>query len=249
MIDTHAHLNDEDFKDDVDAVIARAKENGITAVIVPGSDIATSRRAIGLAERYGMVYPALGIHPQDAEGENLDALYDMISEHRPVAIGEIGLDYYYDSCPKEIQKAAFRKQIRMAKRFDLPIIVHIRDAFDDAYAIMSEEGVEKGVVHCFSEGVGELEKVLALGLHVSFTGMITFKKVSSGLLEAVAAVPSDRYMIETDSPYLAPVPYRGRRNEPSYVAEVARKVSEVRQITVDEVSRETDENARRFFGL
>jgi TatD DNase family protein len=248
VIDTHAHLTDDEFND-VKEVLSRAAEKGVSTVIVPGSDIDTSRRAVGLAGSYSNIYPALGIHPQDAEGENLDTLSDMISAHKPVAIGEIGLDYFYDSCPKEIQKEAFREQIRMAKRFDLPIIVHIRDAFDDAYAIMAEEGAEKGVVHCFSESVVELDKVLDLGLYVSFTGMITFKKVSAGLLEAVARVPSDRYMVETDSPYLAPVPYRGRRNEPAYVTEIARKVSDLRGITMDEVSQETDENAQRLFGI
>lgn len=251
MIDTHAHLNDEDFKDDLDAVISRAVDSGVSAVIVPGSDIDTSRISIGLAERYGIIYPALGIHPHDAENEigKLGIMFDMLVANKPVAIGEIGLDYHYDYSPREIQRSVFREQLRMAKRFNLPVIVHIREAFDDAYGIMVEEGVERGVIHCFSEGVEELEKVLSLGLYVSFTGIITFKNTPGGLLKAVAEVPSDRYMIETDSPYLAPVPHRGKRNEPAYVTEVARKVSEIRNIPMEKVSAETDENAFGLFGI
>ncbi|MDI6600910.1 MAG: TatD family hydrolase [Thermoanaerobacteraceae bacterium] len=251
MIDTHAHLNDEDFAGDLDAVIDRAVSAGVKAIIVPGSDINTSLGSIGLAQRYSIIHPALGIHPHDAEDEKekLKVIFDMLSEQKPAAVGEIGLDYHYDFSPRETQKAVFREQLRMAKKFNLPVIVHIRESFDDAYGIMAEEKVERGVVHCFSDGVDEMEKILSLGLYISFTGIITFKNTPMGLMDAVRTVPSDRYMIETDSPYLAPVPYRGKRNEPSYVVEVAKKISEVRKVPIDAVSYETDENTARLFGI
>jgi hydrolase, TatD family len=251
VIDTHAHLNEQEFDGDIDEVLDRAKRTGITNIIVPGSDLETSYRSIELAERYSIISPALGIHPHDSSDsmEKLDVLSDMARGHRPAAIGEIGLDYHYDFSPREVQKAVFREQVRIAKKLDLPVIVHIRESFEDAYRIMAEERLEKGVVHCFSEGIDEMKKILSLGLLISFTGIITFKNLPAGLAEVVRYVPQDRYMIETDSPYLTPVPYRGRRNEPSYLAKVAQKVSEIREIPVDMVIEQTDTNAILLFEL
>jgi TatD DNase family protein len=252
MIDTHAHVDHRAFDEDRAEVVNRAWEAGLTAIIIPAitpPDFHRVDEACALSDR---IYHASGIHPHHA-GEvthaDLDTVERRLADPRCVAVGEIGLDYHYDFCPPDTQKWYFREQIRIAKRAGKPVIVHNRESDDDVLRILDEEqdGTLQGVLHCFSGDANVLERAMAIGLHVSFTGNITFKK--STLDEVVRAVPSNRYMIETDSPYITPVPHRGKRNEPAHVSLVAHKISELRSMTLQEVLDATTTTARRLFGI
>ena len=252
MIDSHAHIDTKAFKDDRDAMLQRAWDAGLEAIIVP--DIEVPRRA-HLKEVVGgdpRLFRGVGVHPHHV-GEITNAdLADVEAqshEDKVVAIGEIGLDYYYDFCPAEVQKHAFREQLRIAKRRNLPVIIHNRESDEDVLSILKEEqdGTLRGVLHCFSSTTSELQRALDLGMHVSFTGNITFK--NSTLDDVVKQVPLDRFMIETDSPYITPVPHRGKRNEPAYVGLVAEKIAEIKNMSVEEIIEATSTTARRLFAL
>jgi len=252
MIDSHAHIDTKPFNGDREEMLQRAWDAGLEAIIVP--DIEPPRRPHlkQVVDAHPRLFRGVGIHPHHVGEVSEGALAEVEQEShedKVVAIGEIGLDYHYDFCPPDIQKSYFREQIRIAKRRGLPIIVHNRESDEDVLAIIKDEqdGTLRGVLHCFSSGLDILERALDLGMHVSFTGNITFKR--STLDDVVKAVPADRFMIETDSPYITPEPHRGKRNEPSHVGLVAQKIAELRNMSLEDVKNITTETARRLFAL
>jgi TatD family hydrolase len=255
LFDSHAHLSFPGFDDDRAAVIERARDAGVLGIIDIGSGDGTESfaRAVTLARDHDGIWATAGLHPHDARlgsSEVLDDLARAAIGRDVVAVGETGLDYHYDNSPREDQRRMFRAQVRLARSVDKPVIVHTREADEDTLSILRDEGIGEagGVVHCFSGGPELARSLLGLGLHVSFSGIVTF----SGAIEvrdAARVVPDDRLLIETDSPYLAPPPHRGRRNEPAFVADVARTVAEIRGVTVDDVARITSLNTRRLFRL
>lgn len=252
MIDTHAHIDTAAFDDDRDLVLQRAWDAGLTAMIIPAIKISDVEKLRSVAASDPRLFRGSGIHPHHV-GEVVESDLAIVeagcSEADVVAVGEIGLDYYYDFCPPDIQKWYFREQLRIAKRCNKPVIVHNRESDEDLLQIIEEEqdGSLRGVLHCFTGDGRTLDRAMALGLHVSFTGNITFKR--STLDDVVRAVPADRFMIETDSPYITPVPHRGTRNEPSYVRHVAEKIAEIRSMTYHDVIETTTATARKLFGL
>jgi TatD DNase family protein len=252
LVDTHSHIYVDRFAGDIDQVIANAREAGVEAIVVPTTRPSEIAEALALAERFPEVKVAAGVHPHHAhevDDADLAEIERVAEEGRVVAIGEIGLDYYYDFAPRERQHEVFRRQLRMAKRLGLPAAIHNRESDEDLLRIIEEEqdGSLRFQLHCFSSDIPTLERALALGGMISFTGNITYSK--STLDDVVRAVPGDRLMVETDAPYLTPVPYRGRRNEPGHVALVAAKVAELRGETIDAIKQMTTANARRFFNL
>lgn len=264
-IDTHAHLDFEQFHKDVDKTIERAKKVGVGRIINVGTNLQGSRDSFKIAKKYPEVFASVGIHPHDAHeatGQAMSELLEMASDEKVVAIGEIGLDYFKSEKinsrdAKEEQKKAFLTQIGLAKRLDLPVIIHNRDADDDILEILKKQEETKGVIHCFSAGTSFAKEILSLGFYISFTGMITFKSKKKGEIHAcgiedrsiVSQIPIEKILIETDSPFMAPEPYRGKRNEPAYVLEVAKKIAEIKRIPLKEVEKITTQNAERLFGI
>lgn len=255
--DTHAHLDYPDFASDLPEVVARAQAAGIAKIISIGTDLESSRRAISVAERFSQVYAAVGWHPSyvlQAPPDFRAELRELASHPKVVAIGETGLDYHRlpDEAAglaryKSRQAEIFRHQMEIAAEIGLNCIIHQRDAFDDTLAQMRPfAGKLRGVFHCFSESVDRLGQVLELGSMVSFTGIVTFKN-GANVRETLAATPLDQFMLETDCPYLAPVPYRGKRCEPAYVAEISRLAAEVKKCSLEELSAATNATARKFF--
>lgn len=253
MIDTHAHIFVDQFDDDIEEVLNRALAEGVENIIMPAIEPSTFDKVIELVEKHDQLYCAIGVHPQNAQSfdKQSEARIRELAKHPKVkAIGEIGLDYYYDYCPKDIQRAAFKAQIEIAKEYNLPIIVHNRDASDDVMSILNQEQDEKlkGVFHCFSQDVEFMKRALDLGFFVSFTGNITYKK-AEGLREVVRNAPLEKIMLETDAPWMAPVPYRGKRNEPSYIIKIAEKIAEIKSFSLNEVETMTTKTAKTFFSL
>jgi TatD DNase family protein len=256
LVDSHAHLDMPHFDADRDAVIARAQQEGVAAILTLGVDGASSQRAVALARQYAGVYAAVGIHPHEAQQATPETYKTLVmlareaSANRIIAWGEIGLDYHYNHSAPEIQRREFRRQIRLARELDLPICIHSREAHDDVIATLQEEmAADVGVVmHCFSGDVGIARRCLDLGCYLSVAGPVTFKNARN-LLEVVPLVPDDRLLIETDSPYLSPHPWRGRehRNEPARVAVIAARVAELRGITVDDLGRLVEGNFKALF--
>lgn len=250
MIDSHAHLTDERFHREVDEVLDRARAVGVEAVVTIGTDLDDSRRALEIASGHPDVYAAVGVHPHSAQAAAaaVPALPDLARHPRVVAIGETGLDYHYDFSPRDVQRVAFARQLALAAELQLPIVVHAREADDDLMAMLEEHGREVGgVLHCFSSGPALLELALSLGWYASFAGMITFKGYHQA--DLLRSVPLERLLVETDSPYLAPVPLRGRRNEPANVAMVVEKAAELRSENAATLAHVTAANARTFYGL
>lgn len=253
MIDTHSHIFVEEFNTDRDEMLKRAFSEGVENIIMPAIEPGTFDNVIALTEQHNQLYGAIGVHPQNAQSfdNQAEAKIRQLSYHpKVIAIGEIGLDYYYDYCPKDIQKEAFIKQIRIAKEYNLPIIVHNRDASEDILSILKQEqdGTLKGVMHCFSQGIEFMEKILDLGFLISFTGNITYKSANE-LREVVKQAPLDKIMVETDAPWLAPIPYRGKRNEPSFIIKIAEKIAEIKSLSYNEVKIMTTKTAKTFFSL
>ena len=252
MIDSHAHLDEERFDEDRDELIKSLKENAISYVINPSSDMETSRRVVELSNKYDNIFAAVGIHPHDAEGfkeEDLDELRQLSKDERVVAIGEIGLDYYYDNSPRDIQKEVFRKQLELSHELDLPVIIHTRDAMGDTYDILKEfEGRVRGVMHCYTGSVEMAEKFMKLGFYISIAGPVTFKNAVN-VREMAKQIPLERLLIETDSPYLAPVPNRGKRNDPTNVRYVADMLANLKEIQIDKIIEHSRENTVELFSL
>jgi TatD DNase family protein len=252
LIDSHAHIYYRDYAGDFDDMLKRAEDAGVAAILVVGTDIESSRESVELAEKYPQLYAAVGIHPHDA-GRVTDACYDVIrtlavSSAKVVAIGEIGLDFYRDRSPRDVQELVFRGFLQLADAVNKPVIIHDRDAHDRVMTILREETVRKGVLHCFSGDSAMALEAIALGFHISIPGTITYPGNHS-LRDVVQAIKIDHMLVETDCPYLTPVPHRGRRNEPSYVRLAAEKVAEVKGLTLEDVARVTTKNARDLFGI
>lgn len=253
LIDTHCHLDATRFDEDRAAVLARARAAGVRRMVTIGCDEESSRRALGLAATHDDVFASVGVHPHEAAAapEGFDETLEALSQHeRCVAIGECGLDYYYDHSPRERQREVFARQVALARKVRKPLVVHVRDAWSDTLDVLHAEGARDagGVIHCFSGSLEDAERSLELGFYLSIPGIVTFKSPGD-LPEVVKRVPLDRLLVETDSPYLAPAPYRGKRNEPAYVLEVARKVAELRDMSLEEIVEVTGKNARTLFGL
>lgn len=263
MIDSHAHLYDEAFQKDLDDVLERAREAGVERIVVPATNRETSERAIELAERYPFLYAAVGIHPHEA-GKAMDsdlaAIEELLHHPRVVAVGEIGLDYYYDFAPRETQQSVFGAQLELAVKSNLPVIVHTRDSMTDAIQAIAgtvaqhptwcqnsqrAESARRGVFHCFTGDGVQANRLFELGFFISFPGIVTFKKSSAG--ETIRALGLSRVLMETDSPYLTPVPYRGKRNEPAYLVLIARRIAEILGVSVEDVVRRTSANAESLF--
>ncbi len=251
FIDSHAHLNFEAFDADREAVLQRARESGVDKIIVPSVDLESSRKAVELAEHYPELYAAVGVHPEDAEKfseEQIAQFLKWAGHPKVVAVGEIGLDFYRDYNPRDLQIRVFGRFVRLAKQTDLPIIIHNREADEEVLSLLAEEpelAGAPGVFHCFTGDVAFAKKVLDLGYFISFTGIVTFK--NSNLREVLREIPLDRLLLETDSPLLAPVPYRGKRNEPAFVRFIAEEFARVKNLSLKEVAEITTQNARRLF--
>lgn len=250
-IDSHAHLTDERFEGEVEAVVERARAAGVAAIVTIGTTLEGSRAAISLAERFPDVWASVGIHPHSADsatGEVLAEIEALAAHPRVVAVGETGLDFYYDNAPREAQRAAFARQLEMGARLGRPVVVHCREADDEVIELLGTHGAgTTGVLHCFAGGRALLEAALELGWHLSFSGMVTFPKYDAA--ELLRSVPEDRLLVETDSPYLAPVPHRGQRNEPAHVALVGARAAGLRGVDPTSLAEATTRNARRFYGL
>lgn len=253
LFDTHAHLYDKAFDNDRETMLAGVFDV-CDYVVCPAEDVASSEAALSLAQKYPQIYAAVGIHPQltkDATEEALAAIRKLAEENeKVVAIGEIGLDYYYLYSEIEVQKTWFARQIELAKELDLPIIIHDRDAHGDMMDILRahKDAKLRGILHCYSGSLEMAEELIEMGFYISFAGPLTFKKAPH-LWDAARAVPPERLLVETDSPYLSPEPLRGRRNEPANVVWVLKKLAALREIPEDEMARITFENARRFYRL
>lgn len=252
MIDSHCHLNANVYREDLDDVVRRAEDAGVVGVFIPGIGLEECRRAVEIAERHAICRAAVGIHPHEARvwSDDVEREIRALAAHPKVgAIGEIGLDYYRDWCPPEDQRRAFDAQLRLAAELSLPIVVHDRDAHEEILVALesaTHRGL-RGVLHCFSGGPAEAERALALGFHVSFTGSLTYGKGKAD--RVLRKVPLERLLLETDAPYMTPVPHRGERNEPAYVTHVADALVEKTGSTRDEVLRATTRAARALFGF
>ena len=247
--DSHAHLDDARFEADFDEILAHMRENGVTAMMNIGCDLPSSENSVRLAETYPWVLAAVGSHPDDADhvDEARIAVYRELCKHpRVKAIGEIGLDYHYEDVPREVQKQAFRMQMALARELDLPVVVHEREAHEDGLRIVDEFPDVKGVFHCYSGSLEMAKELVKRGWYIGFTGVVTFKNARKAV-EVAENIPLDRILIETDCPYMAPEPYRGRRNDPSLVPFVAAKIAQLRGLTPEDIGKATSENARRLF--
>ncbi|MGG1698769.1 TatD family hydrolase [Bacillus zhangzhouensis] len=253
LFDTHAHLNAEQYNEDLEQVIERAKSEKVENIVVVGFDRPTITRAMELIEEYDFIYAAIGWHPVDAidmTDEDLAWIKELSQHEKVVAIGEMGLDYYWDKSPKEVQKEVFRRQIALAKEVNLPIIIHNRDATEDVVTILKEEGaaVVGGIMHCFTGSLEIAKACMEMNFYISFGGPVTFKNAKKPK-EVVKDIPSDRLLIETDCPYLTPAPFRGKRNEPSYVKYIAEQIAELREMSFEELAELTTENAKKVFRI
>lgn len=252
LFDTHAHYDAEQFDQDRDQVLSGLPDRGVSLVVDPGCDLPSSQKAVELTERYPFLYAAVGYHPESCgpyQERDLDELRRMAAHPKVVAIGEIGLDYYWDeNPPRQLQQKVFRDQMALARELDLPVIVHDREAHGDSLAIVKEFPEVRGVFHCYSGSVEMAKELVRLGWMISFTGVLTYKNARK-TVEVAQAIPIERLMIETDSPYMAPVPHRGKRNDSGYVVHVCERLAEIKGISTEECARITRENGMRFFGL
>ena len=252
LFDTHAHYDSRQFDADRDQVLSALPGQGVGLVVNPGCDLDSSRQAIGIAERYPFVYAAVGVHPEDCAGwqdTDVDELRPLAAHPKVVAIGEIGLDYYWkENPPREFQQRVFRAQLALAWELDLPVIVHDREAHGDCLSIIREFPQVRGVFHCFSGSAEMAKELVGLGWMISFTGALTYKNARKAV-EAAQAVPLDRIMIETDSPYMAPVPCRGERCHSGLARHTCQRLAELRGISLEECARITFENGTEFYQL
>ena len=247
MIDTHCHLYDEKLYANLDEIITNASEANIEKMICIGDNLQTSEKSIKISETYQNIYATIGIHPHESKNtpiSYLSMLEKKATHKKVVAIGEIGLDYYYNFSDSDTQKKVFLDQLKLAKKLNLPAVIHCRDAYEDLYTTILNSNHKKGVIHCFSGSIEFAKKIINLGFYISFTGMITFVKELENIIHKIDL---KHIMIETDSPYLAPVPYRGKINQPAYVNKVAEKIAEIKNISIEEVEKITTNNANLLF--
>lgn len=252
MIDSHAHLHMDAFNEDRDDVVKRAQEAGLTALITIGTSVADSEMALETAMRYNFVYASAGVHPhevKDMDASTVDSLRELARREKIVAIGEIGLDFYYLHSPKELQFHHFADQLDLAVELDLPVIIHDRDAHRETMEFLEyRKGRLRGVLHCFSGDMEMASRCVDLGFYISIAGPVTYKK-SEQLQQIAKQMPVETLLVETDAPYLAPQPWRGKRNEPAYVVETARRVAELRGVSLAELEEATEQNTRRLFSF
>ena len=249
--DSHAHLDDERFRPDFDDILARMRENGVSGMMNIGCDGPSSRHAVELANQYDWIWAAVGSHPDDAaqvDEARIEEYRALCRNPRVKAIGEIGLDYHYEDPPRDVQQRAFRMQMELAQALSLPVVIHEREAHEDGLRIISGFPDVTGVFHCFSGSYELAKELIKRGWYIGFTGVVTFKNARKAV-EVAEKIPLDRILIETDCPYMAPEPFRGRRSDPSLVPFVAKKIAEIRGISAEEAAAATAENARRLFRL
>lgn len=254
MIDSHVHLDDEAFEEDREDIIKSLSENGIELVINNSSDLPSSERSVKLANKYENIYAAIGVHPHEASSYNDEVenrLIELSKDKKVVAIGEIGLDYYYDNSPRDVQKEVFKKQIELAAKLKKNIVIHSRDAAKDTFDIL-KEAHEKydftALIHCFSQSVDMMREYLKMGDYLALGGAVTFKNAKTPK-EVAKVVDLDRLLLETDCPYMTPVPYRGKRNEPKFVKFSCQYIADLRQMDAGELEKITAINTKRFFGI
>lgn len=253
LIDTHVHLNAQQYDEDLEEVIARARENGLEKMVVIGCDRKSIERTMELIEEYDDIYGVIGWHPVDAidcTDEDLKWIEELSAHEKIIGIGETGLDYHWDKSPKDVQKELFRRQLALAKRVKLPIIIHNRESTDDCVEILKEEHAEEigGIMHAFSADEKTADTIIAMNFYVSLGGPVTFKNAQMPKDIAVH-VPLDRLLVETDAPYLTPHPFRGKRNEPAHVKLVAEKIAELRGMSYEDLASATTENAKRLYNI
>lgn len=252
LVDSHCHLDGDRFNPDRDAVIARARAAGVEWMVAIGTGDGPPdlEAGIRLADAYPFIYATVGVHPHEAAkvtAETWPELIALTAHPKCVAVGEIGLDYHYDFSPRDVQKQIFVRQMEIAREAGKPIIIHTREAWGDTVALIRDHwpAAGGGIFHCFSGGPAEAQQALDLGFHISFSGIVTFPKATD-IQEAARLVPSDRILVETDAPYLAPIPYRGKRNEPAYVVDTAKRLAELRGVSFEALAAQTTENWRRL---
>ena len=253
LFDTHAHYDDERFDEDRDTLLASMPENNVGLILNPGCDVESSRKAVSYANKYPFVYAAVGIHPDEVGSLNEETfaqMKELFKEGKVVAVGEIGLDYYWEKeeRARARQQVVFARQMELARELKLPVIVHDRDAHADCMEITRRYPDVIGVYHCYAGHVEMARELLERGYYLSFTGVITFKNAKKAI-EVIREVPIERLMVETDSPYMAPEPFRGRRNSSLYIYRMAEKIAEIKGLPVEDVERITTENGRRLFGI
>ena len=251
LFDTHAHMVDPVFDEDIHEILTGLADKNVGLVMNPGCCLKTSRLGVALAEKYPFVYAAVGSHPDAADEVN----EEVIEEYRKLcklekvkAVGEIGLDYYYEDIPREIQQKAFRMQMDLARELDMPVIVHERNAHDDGMRIIKEFPTVKGVFHCYSGSAEMARQLVNMGWYIGFTGVLTFKNARKAV-ETAESIPLERIVLETDCPFMAPEPFRGKRNDPGYLYRMAERLAEIRGISVEEAEKATFENGKRLYRI
>ena len=252
LFDTHAHMNDPAFDEDREAILLGLKDKGVALMMNVGCCLESSKDCVAMANKYPFVYASVGTHPDSADEVDETVLeeYRMLCNQndKVVAIGEIGLDYYYETIPREIQQRAFRLQLELARELDMPVIVHERNAHDDGMRIVKEFKGVSGVFHCYSGSAEMARQLVDMGWYIGFTGVLTFKNARKAV-ETAASIPLERIVLETDCPFMAPDPFRGKRNDPGYLYRMAEKLAEIRGISVEEVHRVTTENGKRLYRI
>lgn len=251
MIDTHSHINFEDYRENFDNFIEELKSNEIDNVIIPGVEPSTFDEIISLCEKYDMLFAAIGVHPSEAKtytSETEKIIYEKCKNNKVIAIGEIGLDYYWEQETKELQKEVFRKQLNIAQELQIPVLIHDREAHEDTFSILQEFNLKNVVFHCFSGNADFAQKCIDKGYYIAIGGVVTFKNAKD-LKEVAKIVPLDKLLLETDAPYLAPVPYRGKLNSPAYLKYIAQEIADLKEINIEEVKKQTTKNAQEIFGI
>jgi TatD DNase family protein len=249
IVETHAHLNMEDYKDDITEVITRANQAGVKQLVVIGVDLASNLKAIEISEKYDNVFATVGIHPGHLKGSHIEDLYPLLKHKNVVAVGECGIDLYWEKDNIEAQKEMFIRHIDLSIEHDLPLVIHMRNSFDEIYETLQPyKGKVRGVFHCFSSTLSDAKKAIDLGFYIGIDGPITYKKAED-LVEIVKAIDLKHIVVETDSPYLTPTPFRGKRNEPAYLIHVVQKIAEIKGVSVEVVEDITTHNARKLFNL
>ena len=251
MIDTHSHINFDDYKDNFASFLQDIKENEVESVIIPGVEPSTFDEIINYCEKNEMLYGAIGIHPSEARTFNKESeqrIYELAQHNKVLAIGEIGLDYYWEQETKELQKEVFRKQLKIAEELNLPVLIHDREAHEDTFEIIQEFNLKDVIFHCFSGNAEFAQKCINKGYYIAIGGVVTFKNAKD-LKEVAKLVPLEKLVLETDAPYLAPVPFRGKLNTPAYLKYIAQEIANIKEINVELVKEQTTLNAKRIFGI
>lgn len=256
FFDSHAHYDNPRFNKDRHEILSKMPENKVDYIVNAAADIASSNEGIQLAQEYPFLYAAVGVHPhnvdalkkQDEGREVLETLEKLAKQPKVVAIGEMGLDYYYEHSPREVQRVWFTRQMELAKHLELPIIVHSRDAAQETFDMVRDSGIRKGVVHCYSGSAQMAKAYVKMGFYIGIGGTVTFDNARRPK-EVVEAVPLESILIETDCPYLTPVPHRGKRNDSTYLTHIAQKIAQIKNISIEEVAKVTTENAKSLFGI